>query len=190
MPLSTIFQLSFIGGGNRSTRRKLVLSQVTDKPYHIMLYRVHLAWVGFKLTTLVVIGANCIGSLVGGRGRKFVINVNPTTIWSRPQWPRLLFVLSKKYSYTFIVQQIDCEKKPDITCIYFLYFQCEIGFWVFNITLKNISASVENQWKIYLKVVSSRTSTPEHQTCNYKRNVAGLTTHSKNRATWILSLLT
>jgi hypothetical protein len=29
---------------------------------HIMLYRVHLAWVWFDLTTLVVIGTACIGS--------------------------------------------------------------------------------------------------------------------------------
>jgi hypothetical protein len=31
------------------------------KLYHIMLYLVHFTWAGFELTTLVVIGANCIG---------------------------------------------------------------------------------------------------------------------------------
>jgi len=36
------------------------LSQVTDKPYHIMLYTS--PWSRFELTTSVVIGKDCIGS--------------------------------------------------------------------------------------------------------------------------------
>ena len=42
---SFIVAVSFIGGGIRSTLRNTDLSQVADKLYHIMLYRI------FELTT-------------------------------------------------------------------------------------------------------------------------------------------
>ena len=59
----------------RKPEKTINLSQVNDNFYHIILYRGHLAWVGFEHTKLVVIGTDCIGSL------------NPTIIRSRIRWP-------------------------------------------------------------------------------------------------------
>jgi hypothetical protein len=60
---SYIVENSFIGEGNPEYPMKTTdLPQVTDKLHYILLYRVHLTFAGFKLTMLVVIGTDWMGS--------------------------------------------------------------------------------------------------------------------------------
>jgi len=57
-PFSTIFHLYrgdqlYWWSKLEHPEKTMDLSQVTGKPYHIMLFRVHIAWTGFEHTTLV-----------------------------------------------------------------------------------------------------------------------------------------
>jgi hypothetical protein len=56
-----IFNIMFYWRKPEYTEKTTDLSQVTGK--HIMSYRVHLAWTGFELTTLEVIGTDCISDI-------------------------------------------------------------------------------------------------------------------------------
>jgi hypothetical protein len=62
--ISAISWNCFIGGGNWGIQRKPSTCRKSDKRYHIMFYWVHIAWAGFKLTALVVIVTDCIGSCI------------------------------------------------------------------------------------------------------------------------------
>ena len=106
-PLSTTFQL--YRGGQFFKWKKLEysektadLSQVTGKLYHIMLNRAHLACSGFELTTLVVIGTDCIGS--------FKSNYHTITTTTAPVDIKTL-CRQKRY------MQIDIETLGGQTCI-------------------------------------------------------------------------
>jgi hypothetical protein len=86
------------------------LSQVTDIRYHILLYRVYPVWVGFELTTLVVICTDCTGSYTSKLPHKllskWIINI---TLWHL----NLYYVY---YRWVSIIPSQDMDFKHHTMC--------------------------------------------------------------------------
>ena len=88
---------------------------------HILLYRVHLAWAGFELSTLVVIFTDCIGSCKS--------NYHTITTTTIPRCEFYILSLIKTLTYreyiTAFVYQIEMARKTFVNEN--LWFHCNYG---------------------------------------------------------------
>ena len=81
------------------TEKTKYLPQVTDKHYHIMMYREHFVGAGFELTTFVVIYTDCICSC----------NYHTIMTTTAPSKPAISSISSKKNNHLSI--EITEQKK-------------------------------------------------------------------------------
>ena len=96
------------------------LSQVTDKLYHIMLYTS--PWSRFELTTLVVIGTDCIGSCKSNYHTFTATTAYVVCSWVYGFW------LPLWYPQTLLI----------------MYVQCKQGLWMFVVKRIHVHVLTKN----------------------------------------------
>jgi hypothetical protein len=139
------------------------LSQVTAKLYHIMLYQVLLAWVGFELTTSMVIGTDCISScnphslfiwetltLQSFELNLYIQSGNNLPSTNKTVCHNITEVLLKVIHHLGITQKArvvhNLFKLSNEQLITFHYFFQKIKEWDFQIWFLSISISSIKQW--------------------------------------------
>jgi hypothetical protein len=88
-----------------------------------MLYRVHLVWAGFELTTLVVIGTDCIGKF-----NYHTITTAPKILKYNKKWRVQLYCsLIETPSATYYI--FSCQIMIMFISVIIIYISCIWEFW-------------------------------------------------------------
>ena len=146
---------NFIGGRNRSTRRKP--PTCSKSLANLMLYRVHLAWAGFELVALVVICTDCIG---GCKSNYHTITTTTALIYDNTdigdlKIVYLLKLLTARKCNTILIRNLLYQARIVSGHVFVLGYRffCFLWFWywimelflqcgIFGIGLWNYSYSV------------------------------------------------